>query len=79
MISAWGSEASTGRGKTKWLRAAAWNRDLGGIESPAAGVESFSRDFEPARGQAHGENSPRRSGLVSRAPSAERRRLLSGL
>ena len=32
-------------------RRAVWNRDPAGIESPSGGVESFSRDFEPARGK----------------------------
>jgi hypothetical protein len=36
-------------GKSRRVHAAAWNRNMRGIESPADDVESISRDFDAAR------------------------------
>jgi hypothetical protein len=36
-------------GKSRRVHAAAWNRNLRGIESPADDVESISRDFDATR------------------------------
>ena len=43
------SNAAKVCGKTRRLRAAIWNRDWRGIESPAGDIESISRDFDAAR------------------------------
>jgi hypothetical protein len=61
----WDRKAIIECGKTRRSRATTWNRDFPGIESPAADIESISREFDAAREATDTENTPQSSGLAS--------------